>query len=206
MKSFKLLYIVISLPVMAGCFRQNSSVLISTTPISIENRSTQADQLWEAALNTLRQHQFRLDRVDRRAGIITTRPLTSQHLFEFWRHDVDTWHDLLESTLNPLRRKVEVTIEKDDNGLWSSIAVAVHKERLSSPDRQFNSTGAAYQYFGNTLPSTTGKIHVTLEDDQWIDQGSDLAMENYFLRKILVLVNIPIETQDQAQPPASDTP
>lgn len=206
MKFFKLLYIVISLSVIAGCLRPNSSVLISTTPISIENRSTQADQLWEAALNTLRQHQFRLDRVDRRAGVITTRPLTSQHLFEFWRHDVDTWHDLLESTLNPLRRKVEVTIEKDDNGLWSSIAVAVHKERLSSPDRQFNSTGAAYQYFGNTLPSTTGKIRVTQEDDRWIDEGSDLAMENYFLRKILVLVNIPIETQDQAQPPPSDTP
>lgn len=206
MKFFKLLSIVISLSVMAGCLRPNSGVLISTTPISIENRSTQADQLWEAALNTLRHHQFRLDRVDRRAGIITTRPLTSQHLFEFWRHDVDTWYDLLESTLNPLRRKVEITIAKDENGLWSAIAVAVHKERLSSPDRQFNSSGATYQYFGNTLPSTTGKIRVTQEDDQWIEVGSDLAMENYFLRKILLLVNIPIESQNQAQSPPSDTP
>lgn len=206
MKFFKLLTIVISLSVLAGCFRSNSGVLISATPISVENHSPQADQLWEAALNTLRQHRFRLDRVDRRAGIITTRPLTSQHLFEFWRHDVDTWHDLWESTINPLRRKVEVTIEKADNGMWSSIAVAVYKERFSAPDRQFNSSGAAYQYFGNTLPSTTGKIRVTQEDDQWIDEGSDEAMESYFLRKILVQVNIPIETQDPTQPPPSDTP
>ena len=164
---------------MSGCLHPDKSAYLSTRSISIANRSPEAAQLWEAAMDTLRRHRFRLDRVDRRSGVITTRPLTSQHLLEFWRHDVETWNDLWESTLNPLRRRVQVSIEHDENGVWSSVAVAVHKERLSSPDRQFNSTGAVYQYFGNNLPSTTGKVRVTAEDDRWIGEGFDPAMEDY---------------------------
>ena len=63
--------------------------------------------------------------------------------------------------------------------------MVVHKERLSSPDRQFNSTGAVYQYFGESLPSTTGLERVTAEHDTWLDIGRDLAMEEYLLRGLL---------------------
>jgi len=61
----------------------------------------------------------------------------------------------------------------------------VHKERLSSPDRQFNSSGAAYQYFGDSLPSTTGLARISEKDDRWLDCGRDPAMEDYLLRAIL---------------------
>ena len=68
---------------------------------------------------------------------------------------------------------------------WTQLAVVVHKERFSSPDRQFNSSGAAYQYFGEGLPSTTGKSWVTAKEDHWLDCGRDPAMEDYILRRIL---------------------
>jgi hypothetical protein len=151
----------------------------------IPDPSPEADRIWQAVQDTLRSHRFQLDRVDRRAGVITTQPETSQSLFEFWRRDVDTWPDLWEATLNPIRRWVEVAVARDDAGRWAHVEVVVHKERLSSPDRQFNSTGAAYQYFGNNLPSTSGAVSVTPEEDVWLDRGRDPAMEAYLLGAIL---------------------
>ncbi len=168
-----------------GCLGPRRDDYQSSQAVAIADPSPEADQLWEAAQETLRRHRFQLDRVDRRARTITTMPLTSQHLFEFWRHDVETGPDLWESTLNPLRRWVEVTVARGDDKTWNELAVAVHKERLSSPDRQFNSTGAAYQYFGDSLPSTEGIMRVTAEDDMWLDLGRDAAMEDYLLRDIL---------------------
>ena len=63
--------------------------------------------------------------------------------------------------------------------------VRVYKQRLSSPDRQFNSSGAAYQFFGDSLPSTTGKAIRPEVDDRWIDLGRDHALEDALLKSIL---------------------
>lgn len=149
-----------------------------------------ADELWEASLETLRRHHFRLDRVDRLAGVITTLPITSQHFFELWRHDVDTREDFWEATFNPIRRWVTVDLTSVQGADWTQLALQVQKERMTSPDRQFNSTGAAYQYFGDRLPSTTGLVKVTAEQDRWVSIGRDAAMEEYFLKKILTRAGI----------------
>ena len=169
-----------------GCMGPGRGEYQSARAVSAAGASEEADRLWEAAQETLRRHRFQLDRVDRREGVITTLPVTSQHIFEFWRHDVATWSDLCESTLNPIRRSAEVTLgHGDDESSWNQLAVVVRKERLSSPDRQFNSTGAAQQYFGDSLPSTTGIVRVTAEHETWLDMGRDPAMEQHLLNKIL---------------------
>ena len=170
---------------LSGCLGPRKAEYRSVQQLSVSDPSEEADRLWEAAQETLRRHRFRLDRVDRRAGVITTMPVISQHLLEFWRHDVDTRSDLWESTLNPIRRWVEVSVSPNEDRRWQQLAVVVHKERLSSPDRQFNSTGAAYQYFGDSLPSTTGLARVTAEYDVWLDEGRDPAMEERLLWAIL---------------------
>ena len=130
---------------------------------------------------------------------------TSQNFFEFWRHDVDTREDLWESTLNPIRRRVEVRLGRDDAG-WSRVSVAVYKQRFSSPDRQFNSTGALYQYFGDRLPTTTGQLRVTEKDETWYDVGRDPAMEDYFLRRILGSAGVPVESDAPSDASALKTP
>lgn len=184
-RNAKLLLILVLAGIAMSCLGPRRSSYQSSQAVAIADRSPQADLLWEAAQETLRHHRFRLDRVDRRAAVITTLPETSQSLVEFWRHDVDTTPDLWEATLNPLRRWVKVSLLRGDEDMWNELALEVHKERLSSPDRQFNSTGAAYQYFGDSLPSTTGMVHVTPQDDVWLDLGRDRAMEEYLLRAIL---------------------
>lgn len=180
-----LLMVVSLLALTAGCLGPKRSDYVSTQGVSVADPSEEADQFWEAIQDTFRRYRFRLDRVDRRAGVITTMPVASQHFLEFWRHDVDTRDDLWEATLNPMRRWVELSVVRGPDNAWERLSIVVHKERLASPDRQFNSTGAAYQYFSDSLPSTTGLVQVTAEHDQWLDQGRDPAMEDRLLRAIL---------------------
>jgi hypothetical protein len=131
-----------------------------------------------------------LDRTDREAGIITTLPTTSQSALEFWRHDVDASEDLWESTISPIRRWVTVKLSSPNEKTWSELSVVVEKQRLSSPDRQFNSSGAAYQFFGNRLPSTTGAAQLTADDDRWLSLGRDPAMESRLLKHICELAGL----------------
>ena len=175
---------LLTLTAASGCLGPRRSDYVVSQSISIPQQSPEADRLWEAVQETLRRHRYRLDRVDRRAGVITTLPETSQSVFEFWRHDVDSRSDLAESTLNSIRRWAAVSVSPSDDGTWTELSVVVHKERLSSPDRQFNSTGAAYQYFGDSLPSTTGIVQLTAEHDRWLDLGRDPAMEARLLERI----------------------
>jgi len=112
-------------------------------------------------------------------------PEISQHFFEVWRNDTATRRDFWEATVNPIRRRVYVSTTREGDGDSAHLEVVVNKQRLSSPDRQFNSTGAAYQYFGDALPSTTGLARISPEDDQWLDLGRDAAMEALLLDQIL---------------------
>ncbi len=168
-----------------GCLSPRRADYQSSAALSAGAEPERTDQLWSATLDVLRAHDCRLDRVDRANGVVTTLPETSQHFFEFWRHDVATREDFWDATLNPLRRWVEISFARDDHGAWTGVAVVVHKERMSSPDRQFNSTGAAYEFFGDTLPSTSGIVRVTAEHDRWIGCGTDPAMAELLLREIL---------------------
>lgn len=166
-----------------GCHRAHRAEdSKSNDPTQTQMTGFSGDCVWEAAQETLRRQGYKLDRVDREAGVITTLPETSKHFFEFWRHDVDTRADFWEATFIPMRRWIEVTIGSAAHA--SEVNVVVHKEQLSSLDRQFNSSGAALQYFGENLPSTTGKEKITAEDDRWIDRGRDPAMEQYVLAAI----------------------
>ncbi len=173
---------------LTGCVSTGRVVPDPPPPTSYSVAAADADRLWAAAEQTLRQQQFGIDRLDRRTGLMTTFPVGSQHWFEFWRRDVATTRDWAEASLNPIRRWVEVSVAPDAPTESSDVArltVSVHKERLSTPDRQFNSSGAAYQYFGSSLPSTTGAVRVAPLDDRWLNQGRDTAMEARLLAAII---------------------
>lgn len=183
-RPYPFLLITILISGAIGCLGPRRDDYRSSCPLVLAQPSGEA-AVWDAIQETIRRHRFKLDRVDRRAGVITTMPMISQQLFEVWRHDVDTWPDLWESTLNPIRRWVEVQLVGGQTDGRRELRVVVHKERLSSPDRQFNSTGAAYQYFGERLPSVTERDSMTDPSVIWLDEGRDPAMEERLLRIIL---------------------
>jgi len=177
---------------LCGCYASRSTPpdYVSTYAIDIARQSVESDLFWNVAKDVLRDHGFRLDRVDRREGIVTTLPVTSRQIFEFWRKDVRTRADAWEATLNPIRRWVEVRFEPDGIDTWRAIGVIVHKERFSSYDRQYNSTGASYQVFGSQLPTSTGRRRASEQTDRWLALGRDHALEDLILRRIAERVRL----------------
>lgn len=174
---------------VAGCSHSRRTAAAEQKAADPGPAASDSDKVWKAALESVRRFGFQPDRVDRRAGVITTLPEGSKHLLEFWRRDVATAWDLFESTTNPIRRWVEITFPPGaSEGAVADVSAApkivVYKQRLSAPDRQFNSSGAAYQFFGNSLPSTTGAVKVTAEDDRWLPFGEDAALAGRLQQQI----------------------
>ena len=174
-----------ALAVSLECSQSPSDSYTSRQILAIESGSEAADGLWEGVKETLRYHGFPLDRVDRRAGVITTMPVTSQQIFEFWRRDVVTWADRWEASLNPIRRWVEVCIQPIEGEFGQRLTFVVHKERLSSPDRQFTSSGAVYRLFDEQVPAVTERRRDSVRKERWLSLGRDAALENHLLNSVI---------------------
>lgn len=145
----------------------------------------QRETLWEAIQDVLRARRFALDRVDRRAGVLNTHPVTTQYCFEAWRRDVATAYDFWEATLRTVRRSAEIGIAYDEQAGAATVTVAVHRERLASPERQYNNSIAAFRMFSDTLPAEATGQRLTPADDYWIEDGRDLALERALLDQII---------------------
>ena len=144
------------------------------------------EALWTAAEDTLRENGFDIEVIDRRAGYIATAPQTSQQFFEFWRSDVATPHDFVESSLRTVRRRVRVDIAEEANTSGMQLTVRVARELFATPERQFNNSVAAFRMFGSELPGERSGRPVSPADDYWIDGGRDLAMEQRLLDAIVM--------------------
>ncbi len=177
--------------IVAGCHEPQWD---PAEPLQPASADCQADWevLWSASQEVLRTHGFAIDRLDVRNGRIATEPLSAPHFFEFWRRDRVTGGDVWESTVLPLRRRVEVTIrptpveEPDAVGEKDrEVRVAVATERFTSPDRQFNSSAAAYHFFSDELPAARTGAPIRPEDSAWVPMGHDPALERHLLEAIL---------------------
>ncbi|HOI54597.1 MAG TPA: hypothetical protein PLP01_05075 [Phycisphaerae bacterium] len=145
---------------------------------------------------------FEVERPPRDLQRIDTLPLVSAHPTEFWRPDVRTFEDKVESSLHTMRRTVTIFMRDPaqdeaspstptaapsapaNGGL--SIEVIVRKERLAVAGA-INATSA-----GDMYSVYSGRIRA-LEDyeahygvgETWVDHGRDAALEQYLLKRIL---------------------
>ena len=67
----------------------------------------------------------------------------------------------------------------------ATVTVTVRRETFATPERQYNSSAASLRVFGDELPGVQGERRLTREDDYWIDDGRDAAMERRLLEHIL---------------------
>lgn len=97
------------------CLLSLTAVGCSREVVDVENPYTLAsaeyNAIFLATKDALRQHGFKLDRVDYRFGTITTKPLTSPTMLEPWHGGNTTAEQAAESTVNNQRRYVTVTLE-----------------------------------------------------------------------------------------------
>ena len=168
-----------------GC---SEPVSIAPEPLVVQ---AEVDQLWQLCQTELKKRGFQLDRVDRRSGVIETYPLTSKQWFEFWCQDVVTAHDLAESSLHTIRRRVYMAVTaapEDRHRLQCRVAV----ERLSAPLELTSGQVRVRDIFSQAagrIPTPQVSEKRKKQPPQWLTIGQDHALENDILQAIQQTLN-----------------
>ena len=126
---------------VGGCARY-------TTPVAPPAERTEADRnfeaLWDASRQVLRKYYFTIDREDRRAGVITTYPMTGKHFFEFWRRDSVTAGQAGESSIQQIYHTATVRIRRTGDSTYDPLVEIVLWRPPTAGDNVI-SAGEAYR-------------------------------------------------------------
>lgn len=177
----RLSLVALSIGYLAGCEMKYTQPQVQ--PAAMTAAEKDFDAVWQAAHRTLREYRFELDRQDRRAGVITSLPMTGMHFFEFWRKDAARPVELGESTVQTIYRTAKVAIGPTAPGARTYQArVDVLLRRSDKPTQQAASTSRAFSFFNTTGRSRTQK---TLLESGWsqdpltgyVELGHDRSLE-----------------------------
>lgn len=163
----------------AGC--QLAYTQPTTQPARLSAAERDFEAVWQASRQTLQGYHFELDRQDRRAGVITTAPLTGMHFFELWRKDAVRPADFGESTVQTIYRTARVTvrpIQADAQTYQARVEVSLH--RSDKPAPQVTSTSDAYSLFslrGGRKGRPQPLLEATAGGGPRVDLGQDRALE-----------------------------
>lgn len=171
--------------IAAGCQAPQAPEGPTRMLVQLESDDDEA-RLWTAATNTLQDHYFELDRVDRLEGIITTESETAGNWFEFWRPQTSEPYHWWENNLHTIQRLARVRLECLDDRDTCEIDVEVQRRRYHLEERQIDNAAAALRLYSSDIPTTTGRIAPVRETAYTTDIGRDLDMENKLLNAILL--------------------
>ncbi len=152
------------------------------------------EAVWQASHEVLRRCYFKVDREDRRAGVITTYPLTGRHYWEIWRKDVARAQDITESTMQTLFRATRIIIAPTDaNATAFRAETEVLVTRSNMPEAQVTSTSEAYRVLLKDIgPERRRKKpdkDASPETPTLVDLGHDRALEAQLDRGIAIEAN-----------------
>ncbi len=171
------------------------------------------EELWDTTLRVLRQWNLEPDRQDPRAGVITTKPITSQQWFEFWRYDAIGPYQWAEASLHTIQRVAVVKIDRTEERGRYRVTVKVEAFRHSSPERQVTTPSGALIMYSEKLPTEDGELLEPWEAVHWVRLGRDPRMEGVLLRRILnhysgewAYVEQPEEVFEEEMPLEQETP
>lgn len=133
---------------------------------------------FEAAQRALIDHGFVLDRIDARAGVLTTRPKASPGLFLPADREQRTARQELEDTLHTQRRVVRVTIPRRDDAApgGAAMTVEVVLERSNRPGTRIETEAV-----GLTSRYTSASFE---QGEMLVPVRRDVAFERYLERRI----------------------
>lgn len=146
----------------------------------------QFDPLWRAAEQAVRDAGFTPDRRDFRNGVMTTKPLVSQQIFEPWRHDTATAYALAQSSLQTVRRTVRFDVDRKEDGTYE-LTPKVLVERYSFAEHRITSAEQYREIFALTREEAyrrrdlqenpTQEVSPIPPPDYWYAIGRDPDME-----------------------------
>ena len=175
---------------VAGCAGLSQSVSDSlselVTPAPMENPlrvpSGDFETVWNAAVKAVDEY-FTIAFENRLSRRIVTQPQIGPTVLEPWDGSSSGFGERLESTLQTIRRRAEVTVNPAPGGGFL-VLVVVHKELedLVKPDRQ--SAGRAVFNNDPSITRTREVVGPFPVPAGWIDRGRDANLENKILRKL----------------------
>jgi hypothetical protein len=172
---------------LAGCTEQASR---TPTDMQVEplcfSRSAQPDSsaVVTTAEDVLAKMHFTIEKADKDAGVIRTRPLVGAQFFELWRKDSVGGFNRAEANLHSLRRTVELRIRETDRNLC--IDCLALTQRLTVPQQDIISSARTREAFSRST-SLLRKMEVEPEQGGkvgWIDLGNDVPLAEEILKRI----------------------
>ena len=137
------------------------------------------DRLWNACRDAAIADGFTIDRTDYREGLLTTLPLVSKQVYEFWRNDVVDSRDLAQSTFGTIRRTARFTIKRLGDGSFEATP-KVLVERYSTIERRITSVAQYHEIFSLRVVDVTAEIEqsgMSFPAEYWYAIGRDHALE-----------------------------
>jgi len=168
--------------------RVTTSHAPEAAPATMHLSSNDYDAAFDAAVRELRDAGFRIARNDRRFGVITTWPKESPTAFEPWVGDNTTGDLARRSTLNHLRRAVEITLTPvgradGEAGADYTLTVAVTLEREQRPNRYLNhSAGGTIAARYDAVPAHLAQQGIPAS--YWEPAGQDPQLAAHLMGEI----------------------
>ncbi len=138
------------------------------------------DTIWRQAIALINATGFAVDRQDYRLGVITSYPLPSSQIVEFWKPQHADLTDSLENTVNNQRRILRLTISNvEGKPDFYQIGIQVIVERETNPSETVGGPifveGSGFGRNSVTLRSDYAAPNV--EPARWVTMGHDPDLE-----------------------------
>ena len=115
-------------------------------------------------------------------GRLETAPQVSPTVFEPWRPDVAGRHEVVENTLQSMRRRAIVRVMPGEGGYWVEVAVLKELEDVVRPEHA--TAGAATFRYDDTLRRVVNPVMAVEVTEGWIPQGRDTALEQKIIAQL----------------------
>lgn len=139
--------------------------------------------MWERSISVLHQCHFQIARESKLEGIIETAYRAGSGILEPWHLDSQGAPQLIESTLQSIRRRVTVSIKPAEDGQLR-LVVRVDKEQEDVPGEVARFEGGAT--FSDSVPLSRDLSRVVGQSgrSRWIPLGRDEVLEGILAQKI----------------------
>ena len=179
---YRLIPPVVLIALAVGCAATPPPI---ANPIMVTGR--QPESVWEHAIDVLHGFHFPIKTEsrtivgDRLNGVIETGYLPGAGIAEPWHRDSVNLAEKLESSLQPIRRRVSVIFK--DNGTLS-IEVQVIKEREDPKDPSRYAPGIATFPESRPQPQDLSLVEEHVTPTGWIPLGRDRVLERAILAEL----------------------
>jgi hypothetical protein len=132
-------------------------------------------------------------------GSVITAPQISPTIFEPWRRDTADGQQLVENTMQTMRRRAVIRVVPGQGGYWVEVAVFKELEDVPQPERA-TASSAAFHY-DITMTGIVNPVVGEPVAAGWIAHGRDASLEQYMIGDLLSRCGQTAPPKATLQPP-----